>query len=197
VPYRVSTDHGRDPHWWGDPRNVAAAATTTANAIARAAPALRRGVEARARRYRAALHRLDATLARCFASVPGARRRLVTAHDAFATFARRYGIHVVGAVIPSATTRGQPSAGEIAALSGLIRREGVRVIYPENSVNPKLAAALAAQTGARVGPALYADTLGTPGSDGATYIAAMRHNATALLRGFGAARRGCDLRGSS
>lgn len=197
VPYRVTTDHGRDPHWWGDPRNVAAAATTTANAIARAAPALRGRVEARARRYRAALHDLDATLQRCFASVPAARRRLVTDHDAFATFARRYRIQVVGAVIPSATTRGQPSAGEIAALSGLIRAEGVRVIYPESSVNPKLTAVLAARTGARVGPALYADTLGPPGSDGATYIGAMRHNAAALLHGFGAARHGCDRGGGS
>ena len=123
--------------------------------------------------------------------MPAPERRIVTDHDAFATFARRYEIVVAGAVIPSQTTRAQPSAGDLAALSTVIRRERVRTIYPESAVSPRLAEALAAQTGARVGTPLYADTLGPAGSDGATYVGAMRHNADALMRGFTGGARGC------
>ena len=47
-------------------------------------------------------------------SVPPARRKLVTDHDAFGYFARRYGIEVVGAVIPSQTTQAQPSAKDLS-----------------------------------------------------------------------------------
>ena len=50
--------------------------------------------------------------------VPPAQRKLVTDHDAFGYFAHRYGITVVGAVIPSQTTQAQPSAGDVARLRG-------------------------------------------------------------------------------
>ena len=46
---------------------------------------------------------------------PGAERTLVTTHDSLGYYARRYGLRVVGAVIPSRSTLAQPSAGEIAA----------------------------------------------------------------------------------
>ena len=66
-------------------------------------------------------------------AVPRAQRKLVTDHDAFGYFARRYGIHIVGAVIPSLTTQAQPSAGETAKLIRLVRREHVRAVFPESS----------------------------------------------------------------
>ena len=56
---------------------------------------------------------------------PTAQRKLVTDHDAFGYFAHRYGIAVVGAVIPSQTTQAQASAEDIAALVRLVRREHV------------------------------------------------------------------------
>jgi len=47
------------------------------------------------------------------------------------------------AEIPSQSTEAQASAGQIAQLAALIRREHVRAIFPESSINPKLAQALA------------------------------------------------------
>jgi ABC-type Zn uptake system ZnuABC Zn-binding protein ZnuA len=63
--------------------------------------------------------------------VPPAERKLVTDHDAFGYFAGRYGIRIVGAVIPSQSTQAQPSAGETARLIRLVRREHVRAVFPE------------------------------------------------------------------
>ena len=102
---------------------------------------------------------------------------------------------MVGAVIPSQTTQAQPSAGDVARLTRLIRREGVKAVFPESSVNPKLAKAIARQTGATSDHELYGDTLGPKDSSGATYLAMERANADAMVRGFTAGARGCPIQG--
>ena len=94
------------------------------------------------------------------------------------------GITVVGAVIPSNSTQAQPSAGDVADLERTIRRTGVRAVFPEESVNPRLARRIAADTGAAVGGRLYGDTLGPAGSPGATYAGMLAANASRLVRGM-------------
>jgi zinc/manganese transport system substrate-binding protein len=129
------------------------------------------------------------------ARVPATRRKLVTDHDAFGYFAHRYGIDVVGAVIPSQTTQAQPSAGDLAKLTKVIEREHVQAIFPESSINPKLADAIARETGASADHTLYGDTLGTAGSKGATYLGMEAANADAMVRGFTGGARGCAIAG--
>jgi ABC-type Zn uptake system ZnuABC Zn-binding protein ZnuA len=82
---------------------------------------------------------------------------------AFGYFADRYRIRVIGAVIPSQTTQAQSSAGEVAKLSGVIRREASKAVFPESSLNAKLVRAIARQTGAKADYTLYGDTLGPRG----------------------------------
>jgi ABC-type Zn uptake system ZnuABC Zn-binding protein ZnuA/ABC-type Mn2+/Zn2+ transport system permease subunit len=184
-----------DPHWWHDPVNAEAAVRTIRDALTKAAPSSRAVFARNASRYLASLSRLDAGIQRCFAAVPPAERKLVTDHDAFNAFAHRYGIEIIGAVIPSQTTQAQPSAGEVSHLVATIRRQGVRAIFPESSINPKLAQAIARQTGATAHYTLYGDTLGPKGSTGATYLTMERANADQMLRGFTGGRRGCAIAG--
>jgi zinc/manganese transport system substrate-binding protein len=183
-----------DPHWWHDPRNAEAAVRAIARRFAAADPARASLYRRRARAYLAKLRALDAGIARCMASVPAARRKLVTDHDAFGYFAHRYGIDVVGAVIPSQTTEAQPSAKDLSALADLIEREGVEAVFPESSLSSKVAAAIAEQTGASSDHALYGDTLGPAGSGGATYLTMEAANADAMVRGFTGGRLGCRPR---
>jgi zinc/manganese transport system substrate-binding protein len=184
-----------DPHWWHDPRNVEAAIPVIRAALGRANPPAASVYARNARAYLRRLRRLDAGIATCMRRVPPAQRKLVTDHDAFGYFARRYGIDVVGAVIPSQTTAAQPSAGDVAQLADTIRREHVHAVFPERSLSQKLARAIARETGASAGYELYGDTLGPAGSDGATYLAMERHNADAMVRGFTAGRHGCAIGG--
>ncbi len=127
--------------------------------------------------------------------MPAAQRKLVSDHDAFGYFAGRYGIEVIGAVIPSQTTAAQSSAGEIAELVKLVRREGVRAVFPESSLSQKLAQQIARETGARADYTLYGDTLGPGDSSGATYLAMEHANADAMTRGFTSGARGCEIAG--
>ena len=178
---------GDDPHWWQDPRRAERAARAIGAAFARA------GLPQDSGAYVARLKRLDAGVRACMDRVPASERKLVTSHDALGYFASRYGITVIGAVIPALTTAAQPSAGDVADLVATIRREGVKTVFAESSVNPKVEAAIARETGARIGPALWADSLGPKGSSGATYIGSIEANARALVQGFSGGAVDCPV----
>jgi ABC-type Zn uptake system ZnuABC Zn-binding protein ZnuA/ABC-type Mn2+/Zn2+ transport system permease subunit len=180
-----------DPHWWHDPRNAEQAVRVIAGVLQRLDAKDKQLFARNAAHYLAQLRGLDYRIAQCFAKVPRAERRLVTSHDAFGYFAARYGITIVGAVIPSQTTQAQPSAGEVARLIALIRREHVKAIFPESSINPQLADQIARETGATSRYTLYGDTLGPRGSPGATYLGMERANADAMVRGFTGGPEGC------
>src|SRR5918999_402225 len=153
-----------DPHWWHDPRNAAKAVTAIRDALAQADPEGAAEYRANADAYLAELRALDRAVEACLQKVPADRRKLVTTHDALGYYARRYGIEVIGTVIPARTTQGQPSAGETAELVRTIRAEGVEMIFAEQSIDPKVEQAIASEAGARVGPSLWTDSLAPQGT---------------------------------
>jgi zinc/manganese transport system substrate-binding protein len=174
---------GDDPHWWQDPRNALLAVAEIERALAEADPAGRDRYRANADAYAQRLRRLDREVARCVGLIPPSRRKLVTTHDALGYYASRYGIEVIGALIPSLSTAAQPSAGDIERLSGQIREQRVEAIFPESSLDPKLEQAVARETGAEVGRPLWADALGSAGSTGETYVESIAANTAAIVDG--------------
>jgi zinc/manganese transport system substrate-binding protein len=180
-----------DPHWWQNPRNTILAVEAIRDALAKADPAGRAGYARRAAAYVAKLRALDADIEGCIDQVPPAKRKLVTTHDALGYFADRYGIEVIGAVIPSLSTQAQPSAKDVQDLVDQIKEEGVEAIFPEAGISKKLERAISREAGAEVGGQLWADTLGPEGSSGATYLEAMRANAQTLAEGMSGGRVSC------
>jgi ABC-type Zn uptake system ZnuABC Zn-binding protein ZnuA/ABC-type Mn2+/Zn2+ transport system permease subunit len=199
VPDRLPAEGGGggespyDPHWWHDPRNAEAAVREIERRLSIAEPSERRRFQRNADDYLARLRVLDRGIARCVGAVPAARRKLVTDHDAFGYFAHRYGIDVVGAVIPSQTTQAQPSAKDLSELVRTIEEEKVTAVFPESSLSPKVAEAIARQTGASADRTLYGDSLGPEGSDGATYLRMEAANADAMVAGFTDGELRCPL----
>jgi ABC-type Zn uptake system ZnuABC Zn-binding protein ZnuA len=172
---------------------MAAAVPVIRDALERAAPRAAGAIARRAGAYARRVRALDAGIGACLRAVPPRERALVTSHDAFGYFARRYGIRVIGAVIPAQTSEAQPSAGQVSRLARLVRANHVRAIFPESSLNPKLAQALARQTGARASLTLYGDTLGPEGSAGDTYLEMELANARAMVEGFTGGARTCRI----
>ena len=82
------------------------------------------------------LRRMDRSIAACVAKVPAAQRKLVTTHDAFGYYARRYDIEVVGALIPSLSTQAQPSGRDVQRLVDQIRSERVEGDLPRDRPEP-------------------------------------------------------------
>jgi ABC-type Zn uptake system ZnuABC Zn-binding protein ZnuA len=196
VPVRLAGEEaGRpDPHWWQDPREAIAAVRAIGAALARADPAHAAAYRANAAAYVARLRRLDATVAGCAGRLAPAQRKLVTDHDAFDYYARRYGFRVVGAVIPAQTTQAEASAGELARLVRQIRRERVLAVFPEESVSPKVAEAVAREAGATARLRLYGDSLGPRDSAGGTYVGMVMANTDRILDGLSGGRLRCPGR---
>jgi ABC-type Zn uptake system ZnuABC Zn-binding protein ZnuA len=180
-------EHEIDPHWWQDPRNAVKAVAALETALAAADPDRAAGYAADAARFTDELEALDTAVATCIDGIPAGQRKLVTTHDALGYYADRYGLEVVGTVIPSLSTQAQASAGEIAELVATIRREGVKAIFAESSVSPKLEQVVARESGAVIGEALWADTLGPEGSGGETYVQSIAANTRAIASALGGA----------
>jgi ABC-type Zn uptake system ZnuABC Zn-binding protein ZnuA len=183
---------GDDPHWWQDPRNAIRAVRVIRARLSEADPGGRAAYRRNAGRLERRLRELDTRVAACVRRVPAEKRRIVTTHDSLGYFARRYGVEVVGAVIPSLSTQAQASAGDVQKLVDQIRREGVEAVFPESSVNPDIERAIAREADASVGDPLYADSLGADGTPGDTYAGALAADAGALVRGMSGGRVSCE-----
>jgi ABC-type Zn uptake system ZnuABC Zn-binding protein ZnuA len=180
-----------DPHWWQDATNGARAVEAIRAGLSNADPGGRATFARNAAQTIRRLKGLDRRISACVKRVPPAKRRIVTTHDALGYFARRYGVEVVGAVIPSLSTQAQASAGDVQRLVQQIRSEGVEAVFPESSVNPDIERAIAREAGARIGDPLYADSLGPKGSPGETYAGALAADASALVHGMSGGRADC------
>jgi len=186
-------EHAIDPHWWQDPRNAVKAVAAIQATLNAADPDGRATYTRNAEAYTRRLTALDISVAACIDKIPPAQRKLVTTHDALGYYADRYGLQVVGAVIPSLSTQAQASAGEVTKLVDTIKREQVKAIFAESSVNPKLERVIADQAGATIGKALWADTLGPRGSDGDTYLKSIASNTRAIADGLSGGTVSCTL----
>ncbi len=167
-----------NPHLWLDVQNAKAYVERIRDALSRIDPANARHYADRARQYLGQLDALDAWIRAQVASIPPARRKLVTFHDAVPYFARRYGFTQVGVAVESPGQ--EPSARETAALLRKIRQERVPAIFAEDQFNPKLMEVLAQDAGVRVVTNLYDDSL-SHGPEANTYIALMKHDVSEIV----------------
>ncbi len=171
---------GKDPHVWHDPRNGIVMVEAILRALSATAPEHAATFEANARAYQDRLRAVDAEVKAIIDAIPPANRKLVTDHDAFGYFTEHYGLTVIGTVIPGTSTSAEPSAAEIAALIQTIRREGVRAIFAESSVDPKIARRVADETNVKVVDNLYGDSLGEAGSGAETIDGMLLANARTI-----------------
>ncbi len=182
VPLRRATGHshgGQDPHAWQDVRLALRYVANIAAGLTRADPEGAEHYRAHAGAYSARLEALDAWIRAQIATVPPARRVVVTGHDAFGYFGAAYGVRFLAPQGLSADA--EPSARQVAELIRQIRREGVSAVFLENVGNPATLRRLAGEAGLRIGGRLFTDALSPPEGPAATYEAMMRTNVAALV----------------
>ena len=176
-------EHGEfDPHIWHSVPNAVVMVENVRAALAAADPANAETYTANAAAYTSELQNLDAYIRERIATLPPARRKLVTSHDTFGYFAHAYGFDIVGAVLPSVSTESaDPGAGQLAALIEEVRAANVPAVFAENVTNPSLLNQVAASAGVAVAPPLYTDALGAAGTPGETYLSLERYNADTIV----------------
>jgi len=174
-------DHGHadiDPHAWQNPANVKLYVANIRDALVRADPAGADAYAARAGNYLARIDALNAEISALFAPIPKERRRVATSHEAFGYFGEAFGVEFAAA--QGVSGEGDVSARRLGALIRQIRTQKIPAVFIENLSDPRLAERIAAETGARVGGALYPDALTGPEGPAATWLDLMRANARTI-----------------
>jgi zinc/manganese transport system substrate-binding protein len=171
-----------DPHAWQNPSNVVLYVQNIATGLSKADPAGATTYQANAARYAWALKDFDAQAKAQFDTLPAAKRRVITSHDAFGYFAAHYQISFLAPEGINADA--EPSAKHVAELIRQMKREKIRAVFVENMSNPKLMAQLSKDAGVSVGGTLYSDALSGPAEPGSSYLKMMQHNVTQLLAGM-------------
>ena len=183
-------DHGgEDPHVWMDPLLVAEAVPALRDALGEVEdlgvpPA---ELERCAADFVDQLGDLVEEGRSTLSAVPGARRRLVSDHEALGHFAARFDLEVVGAVVPSTDSLAEANPRDLDELESTMRTEGVRVVVVEHGSAQEQADALAERLGGDTRVVeLHTESLGGEGAPSG-YLDLIRTDVELLADALGAA----------
>lgn len=180
-----------DPHVWFSPFLWRATVPDLAAALRRVFPEYAESIAAREQSLLQSLANLDTELRETLSVIPPDRRILVTSHDAFGYWAADYGFEVHA--IQGISTATEVAESTLRELANLITRTRIPAGFVESSVSPRTVEKLRQLVGPdrfRIGGELYSDSLGPPGTPGATYPGMLRHNANLMVGALGSASHG-------
>ncbi len=164
-------DDDRDPHAWLNVTDAEIMVDNLRDALVKVDPAHAADYTARTAAYEQGLAALDAYAMAQVHSIPERRRTLFTSHDAFGYLGLRYGLNVPRSALESVTTEASdPSAQKMAEVVSFVKASGVPVIFFDSVQNPRVIDQIASEAHVKVGPPLYDDAMGKPGSDADTYL---------------------------
>ncbi len=177
-----------DPHVWMDVALWKDAAGQVASALADRMPEHAEMILQRAVDLERELTELDRWGAATIASIPDSQRVLVTAHDAFQYFGKRYGVEVHG--VQGVSTISDAAISDVNRLVDLIVARQVPAVFFESSVSPRQVKAIvegARQQGLDVSSdsTLLSDSMGADGTPEGTYVGMMRHNFRTIAEALG------------
>ncbi len=167
-----------DPHAWLDPILAKAYVERIRDTLAKVDTADAAAYAARAKAYTARLDELDAWIRGQVGQVPIERRKLVTFHDAFQYFAKRYGLAVKGYIVSSPGK--EPSAKALAEVVRRIQQDRIPAVFAEADFSAKILETLGKDAGVKVVTNLYDGSL-SDGPPADTYINLMRHNVATIV----------------
>lgn len=171
-----------DPHAWQSLTNGRLYVKNIAAGLEKADPTHAAAYAHKAAKLDQELAALDAWVQKQIASVPAEKRRVMTTHDAFGYFADAYQVTFLAPT--GFSTEDEPSAKEIRNLVEQVKSGKTRALFFENMSNPNVIKQIADESGAVVGPALYADALSAEDGPANTYQKMFKYNVTELVKGM-------------
>lgn len=171
-----------DPHAWMDPVNGMTYVHNITEALVRLLPQHESSLRSRSAAYISELEQLDAYIRRKIDSIPATGRVLITSHDAFHYFGRRYGLRLESVL--GTSTDADVRTADMIRLNQVIRESRVPAVFIESTINPKLLEQVARDNGIRIGGKLYSDSLGERGGQAGTYLGMIRSNIDVIFGGL-------------
>jgi zinc/manganese transport system substrate-binding protein len=171
-------NHDIDPHAWQAVPNAKIYVANISDALIAADPDGAAVYRANAQAYLDRLDELDRQVRAQVETIPPARRRVISTHDAFGYFADSYGIAFIAP--EGVSTETEVSASDLARIVRQVKAEAIPAVFLENMSDPRPMRQVATETGARIGGTLYSDSLTDENGEAPTYIDMVRHNIKAL-----------------
>lgn len=177
-----------DPHVWMDPVLWGELLPDVADALAGLVPAKADEFRANAKAAAVTFADLDTRARKAFESIPAERRVLVTAHDAFRYFGKRYDVQVEG--IQGISTESEAGLRDIERLVSLLVSRKIPAVFVESTVSERNIRALIDGAAAKghtvtIGGSLYSDAMGPPGTPDGTYLGMIEHNVRTIVTALG------------
>lgn len=177
-----------DPHFWFDISLYQSAVKVASTQLQKLLPTKADEIKANEKSYLAKLDELDTWVRKELSVIPKNSRYLVTPHDAFNYFARRYDFTIYAP--QGVSTDSEVANSDMIETVNLIIKHKIKAIFTESTTNPermeKLKEAIAAKGGkvevvTGKGKELFSDSLAPEGEDGDTYIDMYKHNVNLIV----------------
>ncbi|MEC9475540.1 MAG: zinc ABC transporter substrate-binding protein [Planctomycetota bacterium] len=182
----ISTETGTvDPHLWMDISLWRQVAHELREILSEVDPSNSAQFESRISKLDQELSLLDEQIQDLIFAIPEQNRVLVTAHDAFGYFGRRYGLEVIG--IQGISTESEASIQRVNSLVRLLTDRKIPAVFVESTVPERNVRALiegCASLGhtLQIGGVLYSDAPGPPDSGADRWRSMVLHNAQVISR---------------
>lgn len=172
-------DHGDfDPHTWLDIKNAIIGLGNVTKALKQADPANAAAYQANHDAWVVKFSALDQRFRTELAAVSD--RPVVVSHAAFGYMAHAYGFEQEA--IEGVYADSEPSPARMAAIIDLVREHGITTIFTEQLVSPKVAQAIARETGVKTAVLDPIEGLTQKDLDaGRDYLSVMEDNLNALV----------------
>jgi ABC-type Zn uptake system ZnuABC Zn-binding protein ZnuA len=169
-----------DPHAWMDASKGLEYIENIKNALVKLDPDNKEVYEFNYGVYRKQLEDLDLYIHTEIQKIPEQHRILITSHDAFQYYGRRYGIQLESVL--GISTESEAQTSDIIRLNRVIRENKVPAIFIESTINPKLLEQLAKDNHVVIGGQLYADSIGEKDGPASSYLDMLKYNTDVIVK---------------
>ena len=171
-----------DPHAWMEPVNGKVYAANIKAALLQLLPNNHEQIIAQFDKYIAQLDELDRYIKENIARIDTNKRILITSHDSFHYYGRRYGLRLES--VMGTSTDADVRTSDLMRLNEVIQQHKIPVVFIESTINPKLLNQVAADNDISIGGKLYSDSLGDKDSPASTYLKMVRYNTDVIVNGL-------------
>jgi ABC-type Zn uptake system ZnuABC Zn-binding protein ZnuA len=129
--------------------------------------------------YHQKLEELDKYIKVRIKEIPAKNRIIITTHDAFAYYGKRYGLKLEA--LMGISTETDATSQDMIRVSKAIKNFNVPALFVESTINPKIVQQIASDNNVAIGGELFTDSMGGPESKGNTYYNMMKHNTDTVV----------------
>ena len=173
-----------NPHLWTDPQYALRYAAIVRDTLAARDPGDAAYFKANYAKFKTKVDEFDKAMRASFATIPRARRKLLTYHDAYAYFGRDYGWDIIGAIQVSDFE--DPTAKEVANLIDQVKAAKVPAIFGSEVFPSPVLEQIGKEAGVKYVDVLRDDDLpGEPGEPEHSWMGLMHFDYVTMTEAMG------------